>query len=100
MAYTKPATKDGSGKRSDGGIRTLVEAEKLMQIAVMLPSAAFVGWLLGLWLDKWLHTGWIALFGIIFGGFAGLFYVVRLVITTKPSGDGGAGQGSDRKEKE
>ena len=43
MAYTKPATKDGSGKRSDGGIRTLVEAEKLMQIAVMLPSAALIG---------------------------------------------------------
>lgn len=52
----------------------------MMQIAVLLPSSAFVGWLIGAWLDKALHQSWITLAGIIFGGFAGLVYVVRLVI--------------------
>ena len=77
----------------DSGLRTLVEAEKMMQIAFLLPSAAFVGWLGGLGLDHLFHTGWIETVGIVFGGFAGLFYVVRLVIATKPSqaGKGGAG---------
>jgi ATP synthase protein I len=79
-------------KRDSGGLATLVQAEKLMQIAIMLPSAAFIGWLGGTWLDKRLHQEWISLAGMVFGGIAALVYVVRLVMTTstddgkKPSG--------------
>ena len=69
-------------KRDSGGIATLVQAEKLMQIAILLPSAAFIGWLAGNWADKQLHQEWISLAGIAFGGIAGLVYVVRLVLTT------------------
>jgi len=61
---------------------TLVQAEKLMQIAILLPSAAFVGWLLGSWADKQWHQEWVGLAGMVFGGIAGLVYVVRLVLTT------------------
>jgi F0F1-type ATP synthase assembly protein I len=60
-----------------------VEAEKMMQIAVLLPSSAFVGWLIGAWLDKTLHQSWISLAGILLGGISGLVYVVRLVISVK-----------------
>lgn len=60
----------------------LVEAEKLMQIALILPSAVFVGWLGGAWLDKHLHQSWIALVGMVFGGIAGMFSVFRLVTET------------------
>ncbi len=32
-----------------------MQAEKLIQIAMMLPSAAFIGWLIGAWADGRLH---------------------------------------------
>ncbi|SRR6266567_1454894 len=80
MPFNKPISDDRPRKRDSSGLATLVEAEKMMQIAVLLPSSAFVGWLIGAWLDKALHQSWITLAGIIFGGFAGLVYVVRLVI--------------------
>jgi ATP synthase protein I len=89
MAYNKPIP-DGDGKRRDsGGLATLVQAEKMMQIALLLPSAAFVGWLIGAFLDSKLHTTWIAAAGIIFGGISGLVYVIRLVLS--------AGMDADRK---
>jgi ATP synthase protein I len=81
MAYNKPIPSDGSKRRDNGGLATLVQAEKMMQIALLLPSAAFVGWLIGAWLDKKLHATWIAAAGIIFGGISGLIYVIRLVLS-------------------
>jgi F0F1-type ATP synthase assembly protein I len=73
---------DPQRKRDSGGLATLVQAEKLMQIAILLPSAAFIGWLLGAWLDKKLHQEWIGIAGIVFGGVSGLVYVIRLVMAT------------------
>jgi len=67
-------------RRDSGGLATLVEAEKLMQIAILLPSAAFIGWLAGTWLDKHTHQEWIGIAGMVFGGISGLVYVVRLVL--------------------
>lgn len=91
MPFNKPIPDDKGKPRDTGGLATLIQAEKLFQIAILLPSAAFVGWLLGTWLDKAFHTEWIAIFGIVFGGISGLVYVIRLVITTgtddnKPGG--------------
>jgi hypothetical protein len=83
---------DGRVKDS-GGIQTLVQAEKLFQIAILLPSAAFIGWLGGAWLDSKLHQSWIALAGIVFGGISGLVYVIRLVITSG-GGDSKGGKGT------
>jgi len=59
---------------------TYVQAEKLFQIAVLLPSATFIGWLIGSWLDGRLHQHWLAIAGLIFGGIAGLVYVIRLAL--------------------
>ena len=85
MPYNNPIPERNRPKdqprRDSGGLATLVQAEKLMQIAILLPSAAFVGWLIGSWLDQWLHKQWISLAGMVFGGISGLVYVVRLVLT-------------------
>ena len=80
MAFNRPIPDANKGSKQPSALAGLVEAEKMMQIAILLPSAAFVGWLLGLWADKLLHQTWISLAGIIFGGVSGLVYVVRLVI--------------------
>jgi hypothetical protein len=91
-------------KKPLNALASLLEAEKMMQISVMLPSAAFIGWLAGAWLDSRLHQSWIAVFGIIFGGFSGLVYVVRLVIAAgkktggnpQNSADSEAGKGNTK----
>ncbi|HEY3704546.1 MAG TPA: AtpZ/AtpI family protein [Terracidiphilus sp.] len=87
---------DRQPKRDSGGLATLVQAEKMMQIAILLPSAAFVGWLLGAWLDKMLHQSWIGIAGIVFGGISGLVYVIRLVITTGTGDKNGKGTAGGR----
>ncbi len=90
MAYNRPIP-DQKPRKSSSGIETLVQAEKLMQIAILLPSAAFIGWLAGAWLDNRLHQSWIGIAGIVFGGISGLVYVVRLVMAS------GSGSGNDTK---
>ena len=64
--------------KTQGGYKSLVEAEKLLQIAILLPASALVGWLAGAWLGHKLNQSWLALAGILLGGVLGLIYVVRL----------------------
>jgi len=93
MPFNRPIP-DSKPKPGDrGGIQTLVHAEKLTQIAVLLPSSAFVGWLAGAWLDSKLHQSWISLAGIVFGGVSGLVYVIRLVMASGGSDSKAEDQG-------
>ncbi len=82
MAYNRPIPDPPQRHKNSGGLDTLVQAEKLMQIAILLPSAAFIGWLLGAWADRAWHQSWLGLAGMVFGGISGLVYVVRLVMAT------------------
>ena len=71
---------DGRKSQSDGarnGLNTFVQAERLLQIAFVLPAAVLIGWAAGALLDKWLHTHWIYVVGLLFGAAAGLFEAVR-----------------------
>jgi ATP synthase protein I len=78
--------------KSSGGIKSLVEAEKLMQIAILLPASALVGWLAGAWLGHKLNQSWLPLAGILLGGILGLIYVVRLgMYRSGPRAKPGAG---------
>jgi ATP synthase protein I len=74
-----------------------VQAEKLLQIAFLLPSAGFIGWLAGYGLDHWLHQTWIATAGAIFGIVAGLVSAVRMAMVygadSQDGGDGNGGEG-------
>jgi F0F1-type ATP synthase assembly protein I len=96
MAFNKPIPEDKDRKRDSGGLATLVQAEKMMQIALLLPSAAFVGWLMGAGLDKLFHLTWIGAAGIVFGGIAGLIYVIRLVIASGSQTDGKSGDNKNK----
>jgi F0F1-type ATP synthase assembly protein I len=81
MAFSNPPEKKQDGHNS-GGMDTLLRAEKLTQIAVILPAAVFVGWVIGGALDKWLHQNWIYIVGILLGAIAGFVQVFRLVSST------------------
>jgi len=78
-----------------GMLGAWVQAEKMLQIALMLPSAAFIGWLAGYGLDRWLHQNWMGTAGAIFGVIAGLVSVVRLAMV----GEGDSKEGNVEKDK-
>jgi F0F1-type ATP synthase assembly protein I len=96
MPDNNPMLERKSRGKAAGGIESLVQAEKLLQIAFILPSAMVVGWLAGAWADMKLHQSWMTIAGLIFGCTAGLVYVVRLAMdaekragsATKNSGSG------------
>lgn len=62
-----------------------------MQIAVLLPLSAFIGWLAGAWLGHRLNQSWLPLAGILVGGILGLIYVVRLGMRGTTSGPDAGG---------
>jgi ATP synthase protein I len=66
-----------SGRKRTQGMDTIVKAERLTQIAFVLPAAVVIGWGLGVLLDKWLHQHWIYILGLVLGAIAGMFEAVR-----------------------
>jgi F0F1-type ATP synthase assembly protein I len=81
----KQRDKNGTGEPGRNGfaggmMSAWVQAEKMMQIAMMLPCAGFIGWLAGYGLDRWLHQAWIGMAGAVFGVIAGLVGAVRMAM--------------------
>ena len=85
-----------------GGFKSLVEAEKLMQVAFVLPTALLICWALGWWIAGRTHQKWIEIAGIIFGCIVGLVYVIQMAVAVERKttmGDGpGNETGKDRPE--
>jgi ATP synthase protein I len=91
MPYHRPIPDSNSRSKSSSGFGALVEAEKLMQIAFVLPSALVICWVLGWWLAHVTHQKWIEIAGIVFGCITGLVYVIQMAISVEKktsSGDG------------
>jgi ATP synthase protein I len=105
VPYHNPIPEKPGAEKSDrsgmsGMLGAWVQAEKMMQIALLLPCAAFIGWLAGYGLDRWLHQSWMRMAGILFGIIAGLVGAIRMAMfygakSEKGSADGN-GNGPDR----
>ncbi len=91
MPYHRPIPEPGSGPKRSGAFQAWVQAEKFVQIILILPSAAFIGWLIGVGLDHAFHTAWISMAGIVVGIVSGLVGAIRMAIfyTNSQSGNGG-----------
>jgi ATP synthase protein I len=94
MPFNPPIPNSKPRPKSKSAFASLVEAERMMQVALLLPCSAGVGWLIGAWLDKVLHQTWIGLAGILFGGISGIVYVVRMVIERGSGSKAGPKSGS------
>jgi ATP synthase protein I len=89
VPYHNPIPEKPGAEKSDrsgmsGMLGAWVQAEKMMQIALLLPCAAFIGWLAGYGLDRWLHQSWMRMAGILFGIIAGLVGAIRTEMGTGP----------------
>jgi ATP synthase protein I len=58
----------------------LVSAARYSEIAFVIPAAVFLGYVLGKALDRWLHTHWLFLAGVIFGAIVGFIQMIRMAI--------------------
>lgn len=76
-----PDQKGSGGPAS--GFSNLVEAEKLMQVAFVLPSALVVCWFIGWWLADRTHHKWLEIAGIVFGCIVGLVYVIQMAVAVE-----------------
>ena len=101
MPFHRPLPKSDSRSKFSSGVNAVVEAEKLLQLALMLPCAALIGWFLGAWADKHFHQSWIAIFGVMFGAISGLVYVIQMALKAERStrsGDGTNGGTADSRK--
>jgi F0F1-type ATP synthase assembly protein I len=95
MPFNRPIPETKQRGKIAGGIGAIAEAEKLMQIALLLPSAAVIGWLAGAFLDSRLHQSWIAIVGVVFGCIAGLVYVIRMAFAAERDSRSGINASDD-----
>ncbi len=54
-----------------------VQLAHYSQLAFIFPAATIAGWLIGAGLDRWLHTSWLYLVGLILGIVAGFVELIR-----------------------
>jgi F0F1-type ATP synthase assembly protein I len=76
MSPTDPTPDPKNSGRKDN---VWVQVGRYSQLALLLPCATVVGWLLGSALDRWLHTSWIKIIGLLLGTAAGLIELIRTV---------------------
>jgi F0F1-type ATP synthase assembly protein I len=74
----RPTTNDSAGKRN-----FVVTIARYSQLAFVLPGCTVVGWLIGLALDRWLHTNWLYLVGLLVGIAAGFVELIRTVTSSE-----------------
>jgi F0F1-type ATP synthase assembly protein I len=97
MPFNRPIPNSKPPSQLKSGVDAWVQAEKLMQIALVLPSAVVIGWLGGAWLDSRLHQTWIVLVGVLLGSIAGLTSAIRLAMAAgaNPKTENKAGNGNE-----
>jgi ATP synthase protein I len=80
LANPTPDREDPGRQNSVRKDNFWVQAARYSQLAFVLPAALVVGWLVGAALDRWLHTSWLYLAGILLGIAAGFFELIRTVL--------------------
>ena len=100
MPYQNPMPERRTRGKESTGLQSLVQVEKITQIAVILPCAVCIGWLGGMWLDRYFHQQWITLTGFVLGCVAGMTSAIKLAISLvnepkKKPGESGPKGGSD-----
>ncbi len=80
MAHSKPTGDQSGDPNRDPQRRNFwLQFARYSQLAFALPAALVVGWLVGAALDRWLHTTWLYLAGILLGIAAGFIELIRTV---------------------
>ena len=69
--------KGGEPRKDGGALGELVKAESMIQLAIALPAGCLIGWLVGAWMGKHFHQGWMGVAGILLGAIGGFIQIFR-----------------------
>lgn len=75
-----PPSPSPDNRNSEKKQNPWVQVGRYSQLALMLPAGTVVGWLAGSALDRWLHTSWISIVGLLLGIAAGMIELIRTVL--------------------
>jgi F0F1-type ATP synthase assembly protein I len=71
----EPENKDKDEPKNSNPI---VAYARYSEIGFVIPAAVFLGFIIGKGLDRWLHTKWLFLVGLIFGAVVGFIEMIRM----------------------
>ncbi len=74
----KNQQQDNSGQKN-----AYVQMANYAQLAIIFPAATLIGWLIGVGFDRWLHTTWLYIVGLLLGIVAGFVELIRTVSANK-----------------
>jgi ATP synthase protein I len=87
VPFNTPSPDPESKRKSSSGLNSLVQAERLMQIAFVLPCAMLLGWAAGWAVDHYFHLHWAVAVGLVLGIVAGMVSAIRMAMDAmKPTG--------------
>jgi F0F1-type ATP synthase assembly protein I len=87
VPFNSPSPDSENKRKPSPGLNKLVQAERLMQIAFVLPCAMLVGWGAGWAIDHYFHIHWAIVAGLVLGIVAGMVSAIRMAMDAmKPSG--------------
>ena len=59
-----------------------VTVAKYSEIGFIIPAAVVAGYIVGALLDRWLHTTWLSVTGLILGVISGFVQMVRMAMAS------------------
>jgi ATP synthase protein I len=77
---SSPPQRDPDRQNSERKENFWVQAARYSELAMIFPAAVVAGWLAGAALDRWLHTSWLYIVGLILGAVAGFAELIRMVM--------------------
>jgi F0F1-type ATP synthase assembly protein I len=66
-----------AGEQEPGKKNSWAQMANYAQLGIVFPAATVIGWLIGAALDKWLHTDWLYIVGLLLGIVAGFVELIR-----------------------
>ncbi len=84
VVRTMPATWCNGGAMPDqpstkkGLLGNYVKVEMMMQLALAIPLGCVLGWVVGGYLDRHFHQGWIAIAGVVVGAVGGFVQIIAV----------------------
>ncbi len=72
-------------RKDDDSTNPWVVVARYSEIGFIIPAAVLLGFLLGKVLDYFLHTTWIYIAGLVFGGVVGFYEMIRIALRASNS---------------
>jgi len=70
-------------QKDQGKKNPYVQMANYAQLAIIFPAATLIGWLIGSAFDRWFHTTWLYIPGLLLGIIAGFVELIRTASANK-----------------